>query len=118
MSDTVDVPMPRLSESMEQGTILSWLVATGEAGEIGQEIVEIETDKATMACTAEAAGTSEIIAPEGSPLAVGELIARIGDGAGIAPPEVPKPREQPAVLVAAEPAPAQAAAHRNGHQTS
>ncbi|MFL5868616.1 MAG: biotin/lipoyl-containing protein, partial [Thermoleophilaceae bacterium] len=40
--------MPRLSDSMEEGTILKWLVSEGDEVKRGQEIVEIETDKANM----------------------------------------------------------------------
>ena len=43
-----DVAMPRLSDSMEEGTILKWLKAEGDEVTRGDELVEIETDKATM----------------------------------------------------------------------
>ena len=43
-----DVVMPRLSDSMEEGTILKWLKAEGDEVARGDELVEIETDKATM----------------------------------------------------------------------
>jgi pyruvate dehydrogenase E2 component (dihydrolipoamide acetyltransferase) len=43
-----DITMPRLSDSMEEGTILKWLVSEGDEVKHGQEIVEIETDKANM----------------------------------------------------------------------
>jgi pyruvate dehydrogenase E2 component (dihydrolipoamide acetyltransferase) len=77
-----DVVMPRLSDSMEEGTILRWLKSSGEDVTRGEEIVEIETDKANMTYEADAAGTLEIVASEGDTLAIGELIARIGEGAG------------------------------------
>ena len=76
-----DVLMPRLSDSMEEGTILSWLKADGEHVEAGEELVEIETDKATMTHVAEASGTLAIVAPEGTSLPVGAPIARLGEGA-------------------------------------
>ena len=44
-----EITMPRLSDSMEEGTILSWLREEGEHVAEGDELVEIETDKATMA---------------------------------------------------------------------
>ena len=69
-----DVVMPRLSDSMEEGTILSWLK------QVGDELVEIETDKANMAYEADVAGTlNEILADEGETLPIGSPIARIGD---------------------------------------
>ncbi len=73
-----DVVMPRLSDSMEEGTILKWLVAPGADVKRGQELVEIETDKATMTYEADADGALEIVAAEGDTLPIGTLIARIG----------------------------------------
>jgi pyruvate dehydrogenase E2 component (dihydrolipoamide acetyltransferase) len=77
-----DVTMPRLSDSMEEGTILKWLKAAGDEVAKGDELVEIETDKATMTYEADSEGTLEIVAEEGSTLSIGEVIARIGEGAG------------------------------------
>ena len=51
-----DVVMPRLSDSMEEGTILKWLKAEGDEVARGDELVEIETDKATMTYEADTAG--------------------------------------------------------------
>jgi pyruvate dehydrogenase E2 component (dihydrolipoyllysine-residue acetyltransferase) len=75
-----DVVMPRLSDSMEEGTILTWLKRVGEEVAIGDELVEIETDKANMAYEADVAGTlQEILAQEGETLPIGTPIARIGE---------------------------------------
>src|SRR3954454_5606372 len=75
-----EVAMPRLSDSMEEGTILKWLVDEGGEVKKGEPLVEIETDKANMTYDADADGTLvEILAKEGSTLAVGEPIAKIGD---------------------------------------
>jgi pyruvate dehydrogenase E2 component (dihydrolipoamide acetyltransferase) len=74
--------MPRLSDSMEEGTILRWLVESGTEVSRGDEIVEIETDKANMTYEADAGGVLEIVASEGDTLAIGELIARIGGSDG------------------------------------
>jgi pyruvate dehydrogenase E2 component (dihydrolipoamide acetyltransferase) len=74
-----DIVMPRLSDTMEEGTILRWLKRDGEALRRGEELVEIETDKATMTYDSDQDGVLEIVAPEGDTLAVGELIARVGD---------------------------------------
>jgi len=72
--------MPRLSDSMEEGTVIKWLKGVGEEIAIGEEIVEIETDKANMAYEADVAGTlTEILAEEGDTLPIGEPIARVGD---------------------------------------
>ena len=68
--------MPRLSDSMEEGTILRWLKADGDDVRRGEELVEIETDKATMTYEADQDGVLEIIAAEGATLAIGEVIAQ------------------------------------------
>src|SRR3954447_453720 len=73
--------MPRLSDSMEEGTILKWLVSEGDDVQRGQEIVEIETDKANMTYESDTAGTLvEIVVSEGDTVPLGEVIARIGSG--------------------------------------
>jgi pyruvate dehydrogenase E2 component (dihydrolipoamide acetyltransferase) len=75
-----EVVMPRLSDSMEEGTILQWLKRVGEEVALGDELVEIETDKANMAYESDVAGTlTEILAQEGETLPIGTPIARIGD---------------------------------------
>ena len=61
-----DIVMPRLSDSMEEGTILTWMKQVGDEIAVGDEIVEIETDKANMAYESDVAGTlTEILAQEG-----------------------------------------------------
>jgi pyruvate dehydrogenase E2 component (dihydrolipoamide acetyltransferase) len=75
-----DVTMPRLSDSMEEGTVLKWLVDEGGEVKRGEPLVEIETDKANMTYDADSDGVLvEILAQEGDTLAIGEVIARIGD---------------------------------------
>ncbi len=75
-----DIVMPRLSDTMEEGTILRWLKQDGEPVRRGEELVEIETDKATMIYESDQEGVLAIVAGEGDTLAVGELIAHVGDG--------------------------------------
>jgi pyruvate dehydrogenase E2 component (dihydrolipoamide acetyltransferase) len=80
-----EIVMPRLSDSMEEGTILTWLKQVGDEVAVGDELVEVETDKANMAYESDVAGTlTEILAQEGETLAIGERIAVVGD-AGEAP---------------------------------
>src|SRR3954449_10634804 len=75
-----DVTMPRLSDSMEEGTVLKWLVGEGSEGKRGEPLVEIETDKANMTYDSDTDGVLvEIVAQEGDTLEIGEVIARIGD---------------------------------------
>ncbi|HKG02905.1 MAG TPA: dihydrolipoamide acetyltransferase family protein [Conexibacter sp.] len=76
-----EITMPRLSDSMEEGTILRWLVTDGAEVARGDEIAEIETDKANMTYEADAAGTFRAVASEGDALPVGAVIAHVlGDG--------------------------------------
>ena len=95
--------MPRLSDTMEEGTILRWLKADGEQVARGEELVEIETDKATMTYESDQEGVLEIVAGVGSTLEVGALIARVGAGAAgdasaaarsVARPVAPEPSGQ------------------------
>jgi pyruvate dehydrogenase E2 component (dihydrolipoamide acetyltransferase) len=90
-----DVSMPRLSDSMEEGTILKWLKSDGEEISRGDELVEIETDKANMTYEADEAGVLGIVAKEGDTLAVGETIATIGGGSSGGDAQ-PAQDEQPA----------------------
>lgn len=48
VATATEILMPQLSDSMEEGTILSWLIAAGAAVEAGQDLLEVETDKAAM----------------------------------------------------------------------
>jgi len=111
-----EVVMPRLSDSMEEGTVIKWLKSVGEEVAVGDELVEIETDKANMVYEADTAGTlSEIVAEEGETLPIGQVIARIGgegegggsDGAGgdASAPE-PARQEQPSSSPPQRPEPA------------
>jgi pyruvate dehydrogenase E2 component (dihydrolipoamide acetyltransferase) len=77
-----EIVMPRLSDTMEEGTILRWLIADGETVRRGEELVEIETDKATMIYESDLDGVLETIASEGDTLPVGAIIARVGSAGG------------------------------------
>src|SRR3954453_2867780 len=75
-----DVTMPRLSDSMEEGTITKWGGEGGGEVKPGEPLCEIETDKANMTYEADTDGTLiEIVVPEGETVALGEVIARIGE---------------------------------------
>jgi pyruvate dehydrogenase E2 component (dihydrolipoamide acetyltransferase) len=76
------IVMPRLSDTMEEGTILHWLKGEGEQIRRGEELVEIETDKANMTYESDQAGVLHLIAAEGDTLPVGQPIASVGEGNG------------------------------------
>jgi len=95
-----DIVMPRLSDSMEEGTILQWLKQVGDDVALGDELVEIETDKANMAYESDVEGTlTEIVAEEGETLPIGATIARVGEDG-----EVPKEEKKQKAPEAAAPA--------------
>jgi pyruvate dehydrogenase E2 component (dihydrolipoamide acetyltransferase) len=113
-----DIVMPRLSDSMEEGTVLRWMKAPGDEVSLGEELVEIETDKANMVYEAPAGGTLiETLAAEGDTLPIGEVIARVGeagekpsgDGAATERPSDPPAEAAPAEADAAEAARVEAA---------
>lgn len=79
--------MPRLGETMEEGVVLRWLIAEGEAYARGDAILEIETDKTVAEVPALSDGRLvRILAPENARLAVGQPIAVVeGEVDGEAP---------------------------------
>ena len=100
-----EIVMPRLSDSMEEGTVLRWLKSVGDGVAVGDELVEIETDKANMVYESDLDGTIvEILAQEGDTLPVGDPIARVGDASEIQPGgNGGAPKEEPAEPAAAPP---------------
>lgn len=80
-----EVIMPRLSDTMEAGVITSWLKQEGDTVKAGDVIGEIETDKATMDLEVYDDGVLEqLLIEPGSRVAIGQVVAIIGDGSGIA----------------------------------
>ncbi len=100
-----EIVMPRLSDSMEEGTIVRWLKADGDQVRRGEELVEIETDKATMPYESDAEGILRILVEEGRTLPIGEVIATVGEEAGPAPGRegAEAPAETHAAAAGAEP---------------
>jgi pyruvate dehydrogenase E1 component beta subunit len=96
----IDILMPALSPTMEEGSLAKWLIKAGDAVHAGDVIAEIETDKATMEVEAVDEGVvSEILVPEGTEgVKVNTPIARLA-GEGAAPEPSPKSEST------AEPAP-------------
>jgi pyruvate dehydrogenase E1 component beta subunit len=95
---SIEILMPALSPTMEEGALAKWLVKVGDAVKAGDVIAEIETDKATMEIEAVDEGVVEaILVPEGSQgVKINTLIARLtgeGEGAPAAPaPQAPAPQ--------------------------
>lgn len=74
-----DVQMPRMSDNMTEGYIEQWLVTDNSFVTRGQEILQIETDKALMTYEAESEGVINILVPAGEVVAIGVLIATIAE---------------------------------------
>ncbi|MFM8784127.1 MAG: biotin/lipoyl-containing protein, partial [Phycisphaerales bacterium] len=76
----INVTMPRLSDTMEQGTVVKWHVKPGDRVSSGQVIADIETDKATMEQAVFDDGTiARLLCPEGRQVKVGEVIAVLAE---------------------------------------
>lgn len=100
-----EIRVPTLGESVTEATIGRWFKKAGDAVAVDEPLVELETDKVTIEVPAPSAGTlSEIIAADGTTVAVGALLGQITEGAAGA-----KPAAAPAKAAAA-PAPAAASA--------
>jgi 2-oxoglutarate dehydrogenase E2 component (dihydrolipoamide succinyltransferase) len=104
----VEVKVPQLSESVAEATLLQWKKKPGEAIEIDEILIEIETDKVVLEVPAPSAGVLvEIVKEDGSTVTAGEVIARLdSEGRAAAAPAPAAPAQhKPAVAQAAAPAP-------------
>jgi pyruvate dehydrogenase E2 component (dihydrolipoamide acetyltransferase) len=96
-----DVNMPKLSDTMEEGTIVEWKKKSGDPVKKGEVIAEVESDKATFDLESESDGVLDIIVAQGVPAKIGAPIARIG-AVGEAPAAKPAPEAAPKVEAAQE----------------
>lgn len=94
---TVEFKLPKLGEGVDSGDVLEVLVAVGDTVEVDQDIVELETDKATVNVPCDVAGTvTKINCAEGDTVAVGDVIIELDAVAGSSTPAVEEPVETPA----------------------
>src|SRR6266850_1128967 len=90
-----EVQMPKLSDTMTEGTLVSWKKKKGDKVSAGEVIAEIETDKATMEWESPEDGTlTEIYVEEGGKVDVGQRIAFVGEEGEAAPKEEKKAPEK------------------------
>jgi pyruvate dehydrogenase E2 component (dihydrolipoamide acetyltransferase) len=80
-----DINMPKLSDTMEEGTIVEWKKKSGDQVKAGEVLAEVESDKATFDLEAESDGVLQILVEQGVPAKIGAPIAKIGEGGGDAP---------------------------------
>jgi pyruvate dehydrogenase E2 component (dihydrolipoamide acetyltransferase) len=91
-----EIIMPRLSDTMEEGTLSRWFKREGEMVHRGDVIAEIETDKASMELEAYDEGPlTRILVQEGDTVPIGTPIAVIGEGGPAAPAEAAPSAEAP-----------------------
>src|SRR5215831_9782749 len=92
-----EVSMPRLSDTMLEGTITRWLKRVGDEVKRGDVLAEVETDKANMEVEAYDSGILEqVVVQEGETVPIGQVIAIIGSGAGThkqGQPRVPRTKQ-------------------------
>ncbi|MCA9403520.1 MAG: dihydrolipoyl dehydrogenase [Candidatus Omnitrophica bacterium] len=104
-----DIILPEVGENIESGTVVSVLVKVGDKIAKGAELIELETDKASLPVPAPVGGViKEILVGPGEDVKIGAVIMRIEAGAESAPAEKPAPAA-PAQAPAAQSAPAPAA---------
>jgi 2-oxoglutarate dehydrogenase E2 component (dihydrolipoamide succinyltransferase) len=109
-----EVRIPTLGESVTEGVIVRWIKGDGEAVNVDDPLLELETDKASVEIPAETAGVLSIVRKEGETVAVGDVVAHIQtDGAGKQPKTESKAGAKPApapAATAAKPAKAESKA--------
>src|ERR1051326_8772406 len=89
-----EIQMPKLSDTMTEGTLVAWKKKKGDQVSAGEVLAEIETDKATMEWESPEDGTlTEIYVQEGGKVNVGDRIAFIGAEGEEAPKEDDKTTE-------------------------
>ncbi len=91
-----EIQMPKLSDTMTEGTLIAWKKKKGDQVSTGDVIAEIETDKATMEWESPEDGVlTEIYVDEGGKVEVGQRIAFIGEKGEAAPATEKKKEEAP-----------------------
>lgn len=103
-----EIRMPKMGDGMEEGTIVTWLIKAGDTVKRDDPIAEIESDKANVEITTYEAGVvSQIVVQEGETVAVGAVIAIVGEGSAPAvngAKATSEAKPAPAVEAAAPPA--------------
>jgi pyruvate dehydrogenase E2 component (dihydrolipoamide acetyltransferase) len=107
----INIEMPKLSDTMTEGTVIKWHKQVGDSVEVGDLLAEIETDKATMEMEAFDDGTiTEILVKAGEKAVIGGTLAILGGDSAAAPSSAAPATSSPASAPSAAPATAKAAA--------
>ena len=107
----INIEMPKLSDTMTEGTVIKWHKQVGDSVEVGDLLAEIETDKATMEMEAFDEGTlTEIRVPAGEKAVIGGILAVLDGGAGAASPSPAASAASAPAAPSSAPAPSKATA--------
>lgn len=98
-----EVVLPALGESVTEGTVTRWLKKVGDTIAVDEPLVEVSTDKVDTEIPSPVAGTiQQILVQEDETVAVGAVLAIIGEGAAVAPAAPAMPEPVPATVAAPE----------------
>src|SRR5690606_28429444 len=95
-----EIKIPSVGESVSEGTLAQWLKSDGDTVTRGENIVVIDTEKASQDLPAEVSGILRITVKEGTDVAVGQVIGTIEEAPADAPAD--KPADSPAPAAAAD----------------
>lgn len=90
-----EVKVPSVGESITTGVIVSWIKHNGDQVQQGDNLFELETDKAVLEIPSPGAGTLEILVEEGTEVSIGQTVAML-DSQEAAEPSAPSPAQEPA----------------------
>ena len=91
-----DVAVPEVGESITSGVIVSWIKQNGEEVQEGENLFELETDKAVLEIPSPAAGTLEILVEEGQEVSIGQIVATLDSQKEATKPSAAPPAQEPA----------------------
>lgn len=112
---SVQIMVPALGESVSEATVLKWFKNVGEAVEVDEPLVELETDKVTVEVPAPSAGfLTEIAASDGAEVAVGALLGSLDESATASATPAPQAEVPAAPALEPTPAPTPAASESDG----
>ncbi len=97
-----EVKVPSVGESITSGTVVSWLKHTGDQVRQGENLFELETDKAVLEIPSPDAGTLETLVEEGTEVAIGDTVATLTSDGEMSEPSTPAPQEKSEAVEPAE----------------
>ncbi len=93
-----EVKVPSVGESITSGIVVSWFKRTGERVQQGENLFELETEKAVLEIPSPDSGTLETLVEEGTEVAIGQTVALLSSDEQEAQPAAPAERKEPAAV--------------------